>query len=76
MLGVFGNALTANDKYPVRDCENLSSPFQMQGSLKPKIFLIVLFHFWILHQILNILQEKDDRHSHFISEITDCERLG
>ena len=35
---MFRNALTANDKYPVRDCENLSSPIQMQFSLKPKTF--------------------------------------
>ena len=35
---MFRNTLTANDKYPVRDCENLSSPIQMQLSLKPKTF--------------------------------------
>ena len=30
--------LTANDKYLVRDCENLSSPIQMKLSLNPKTF--------------------------------------
>ena len=35
---MFRNTLTANDKYPVRDCENLSSPIQIQLSLKPKTF--------------------------------------
>ena len=30
--GVFVNALTADDKYPVRDCENLQLPIQMQLS--------------------------------------------
>ena len=55
---MFRNILTANGKCPLRDCENLSSPIQMQLSLKPKIFSIVLFHFWNLHQILNILKEK------------------
>ena len=31
-IGVFVNILTANYKYPVPDCENLSFPFQMQLS--------------------------------------------
>ena len=35
---MFRNILTANDKDPVRDCENLSSPIQMILSLKPKTF--------------------------------------
>ena len=35
---MFRNTFTANDKYPVRDCVNLSSPSQMQLSLKPNIF--------------------------------------
>ena len=55
---VFRNTLTANDKYPVQYCENLPSPIQMQLSLNPKIFLILLFRFWNLHQILNILKKK------------------
>ena len=38
ILGVFRNTLTANDKYPLRDCENLLSPTQMILSLKPKSF--------------------------------------
>ena len=35
---IFRKTLTANDKYPVRDCENLSSPIQMNLSLNPKTF--------------------------------------
>ena len=38
IFGVFRNTLTANDKYPVHDCENLLSPIQIQSSLKPKRF--------------------------------------
>ena len=30
--------MTANDKYPLWDCENLSSPIEMQLFLKPKAF--------------------------------------
>ena len=35
---MFRNTLTANDKYAVWDCENLSCPIQMQLSSKPKGF--------------------------------------
>ena len=35
-LGVF--PLTANDKYPFRDCENFACRIQMQLSLKKKTF--------------------------------------
>ena len=38
ILGAFRNTSTANHTYPVRDCENLLSPIQMQFSLKPKTF--------------------------------------
>ena len=55
---MFRNTLTANDKYPVRDCENVSSPIQMILSLKPKTFSDSLYYFWNVHQILNILKKK------------------
>ena len=48
--------MTANVKYPVQDCENLKLPIQIQLSEKRKRNF--LFHFWNLHQILNILKEK------------------
>ena len=35
---MFPITLTANGKYPLQDCENLSSPIEMQLSLKPKTF--------------------------------------
>ena len=73
---MFRNTLTANDKYPVRDCVNLLSPIQMQLSLKATIFS----HFFVpfLESTSNFkhFEKKDDRQSYFISEITDCERLG
>ena len=59
MLGVFRNTLTPNDNYLVEDCENLLSPIQMQLYLKPtKLFETFFFHFWNLHQILNILKKR------------------
>ena len=32
ILGVFVNTLTVGDKYPIRDCENLQFPIEMQLS--------------------------------------------
>ena len=38
ILGVFVNTLTADDRYPKRDCENLQLSIQMQISLKKSFF--------------------------------------
>ena len=35
---MFRNTLTANDNYPVQDCENLPSPIQMSLSLERNFF--------------------------------------
>ena len=73
---MFRNTLTANDNYPVRYCVNLLSPIQMLLSIKSTIFS----HFFVpfLESISNFkhFEKKDDSHSYFISEITDCERVG
>ena len=58
ILLVFVITLTADEKYPFQDCENLPLPIQMQLSGKRKAFSQFLFHFWNLHHILNILKEK------------------
>ena len=58
ILDVFVNALTPDDKYPVRDSENLQFPVQMKLSQKRKLFVTFLFYLWNLHQILNILGKK------------------
>ena len=58
ILGVFLNTLTDDDKYPVQHCENLRLPIQIQLSKQPKTFSQFFFHFWNLHQILNILKKK------------------
>ena len=55
---MFVNILTADGKYPVQSLENLHFPIQMHLSEKRKSFSEFSFHFWILHQILNILKEK------------------
>ena len=73
---MFRNTLSANDKYPVRDCVNLSSLIQMQLSLKPTICSDFFFRFLESTSNLKDLEKKDDRHSYFILEITDYERVG
>ena len=68
--------LTTNDKYPVQDYESLPSLIQMQLSEKQKNFSDSVFPF--LEPTLNFkyFKTRNDRHSYFISEITDCGRLS
>ena len=49
MLGLLGNILTANDKYPLQDSENSLAPLQMQLSPQLKTFSAFLIHLWKLH---------------------------
>ena len=42
---MFRKTLTANDKYPARDCHSLSTPIKMQLSLKRKTFIDSFFPF-------------------------------
>ena len=73
---MFRNTLAANGKYPVHDCVNLSSPIQMQLSSKPIIFSDFFVPFLEFTSNFKRFEKKDDRHSYFISEITDYERVG
>ena len=75
-LEVFRKTLTANDKYPVGDCENLPSPTQMQLSLKPKSFSDCFVPFLDSSSNFKHFEKRDDRHSYFLSEITHCRRPG
>ena len=73
---MFRNTLTANDKYPIRDCVNLSSPIQMQLYLQPRIFADFFVLFLESTSNFRHLEIKDEHHTYFISEITECERVG
>ena len=73
---MFRNTLTANDNYPVQDCENLSSSIQMHLSLKPKIFSDLFVPFLESTSNYKHFEKIDDRNTYFLSEITECERLG
>ena len=55
---MFVNTLSADGQYHVQYCRNLELRIQMQLSQKQKKISNFLFHFWNLHQILNILKKK------------------
>ena len=76
MLGVFRNTLTATDKYPARVCVNFFARIQMELSLKPRLFSDFFVPFPESTSNFKHFEKKDDRHSYFIPEITDSERLG
>ena len=57
VLVVFVNTLTVDGKYPVQDCENFLLPIQMNSLKNQKLFPNFLFHFWNIHQMLNILKK-------------------
>ena len=63
---MFLNTLTANDKYPVRDFENLSSLIQMQLSLKLKTFSDFFHRFLETKPKFKQFEKKDDRHSYLV----------
>ena len=73
---MFRNTLTANDNYPVQNFENLSSSIQMHLSLKPKIFSDLFVPFLDSTSNYKHFEKIDDRNTYFLSEITECERLG
>ena len=73
---MFRNTLTANDKYRVQDCVNFSSLIQVQLFMKPTIFADFFVRFLESTSNFEHFEKKDDCHSYFISEITDCEKLG
>ena len=76
MLGIFRNTLTANDNYLVEDSGNFSCPIQKELHLKPTIYSD--FFIWFLESTSNFkgFEKKDDRHTYFISEITEFEKRG
>ena len=58
LLRVFIETLTADHRYSLCYIWNLQVLHQMQLSKKLKNFLNFSFHFWNVHQILNILKKK------------------
>ena len=76
ILGLFRNTLTANDNYPVEDSVNLLSPIRMEFYLKSTISSDFFVSFLESTSNFKHFEKKDDRHTYFISEITECEKRG
>ena len=68
--------MTCNEKYPIRDYENLTSPIPMQLSLKRKTFSNNVVPYLEFTSNFKHFETKDDHRSYFISEITDYEGIG
>ena len=76
ILVVFVNTLTADEKYPVQDCQSLPLPIQMQLYEKAKFFCQSFAPFPESNSYFKHFERKDDRHTQSISEIKDCEKRG
>ena len=76
IIGLFANTWTADYKYPVTDCENLSFLIQIQLSEKQNIFSEFLIQLMESRSNFEHFETKEDRHSYCISEISDGPRLG
>ena len=73
VLKLFVNALTARDKYSLRDRHNLMKPIQLQLSEKEKTLSEFFFQFLKCTLTFKYFPKKEDTHSWCISEITDSE---
>ena len=62
IIVLFANTWTADYKYPVRDCENLPFPIQIQLSWKEKTFSRFFIPFMASPSNFEHFQKKKDRH--------------
>ena len=76
ILGVFVTTFNVDGKHPGSDCKNLQLPIQMQLSEKRKAFSQLFVPFLESTSNFKHFEKKDDRHSYFVSEIKDWQRLG
>ena len=76
ILGLFVNALTADDKYSGSNMQNLPQQFQTPLSQKQKTFSGFFIAFLKCAWNLEHFQKKDEYHSLIISDIIDAKRRG
>ena len=57
-FGVFVNTWTADYNYHFPDCQNLQFSLKYNYLKNKKLFPSFLYHWWNLHQILNIFKKK------------------
>ena len=75
VLGMLVNTLTAKEKYPGLNRDNLTIPIQMQFSQKQKYFSQVFDTFLKFRLSFNKFETKYDSHSFCISDITASENV-
>ena len=74
VLKLFVNALTAHDKYSLRDRDNLTQPIQMKLSGKEKTLSEFFFKFFKSTLNFKHFPKKEDTHSWCILEIMNSEK--
>ena len=68
--------MTAEEKYSLLNCDNLTQPIQMELSKKQKTFSDLFSQFFKSRWNFEIFKLKDDPHGLCFSEITGCKRRG
>ena len=76
ILGLFVNALTADDKYSRSNIQNLPQQFQTSLSQKQKTFSRFFIAFLKCAWKLEHFQKKDEYSSLIFSEFIDAEKRG
>ena len=76
ILRTFVNILKSVDKYSIPNREYLTQPIQIKLYQKQKTFPGLLSAFSKSKLNFEHFQEKDEAHSVFISEATNCEKRG
>ena len=74
ILELFVNTLTADDKYSLRNIENLWQPIQIQLSQRQKKFPQSFAAFLKLTSNFEKFEKKDDSHSLCMLETKNCKR--
>ena len=75
ILALLLNTLSANEKYPGLNRDNLTIPIQMQLSQKQKSFAHFFAAFFKSAMNFKYFEKKDDRHRFCISEIADSKNV-
>ena len=73
--GLLVKTLTADEKYPLLNRDNLTIPFQMQLSQKQKTFSQLFAAFLKFKLNFKYFEKKYYPHRFFISEITDSKSV-
>ena len=74
-MGLLVSLLAADEKYPVSNRDNLTTAIQIKLSQKQQSISDFVGTFSKCRLNFEDFEKKDDSHSFFVSEITDCENV-